>query len=103
MHLYVQIMFLNFVNILTTVHKRINYVLYPTLPIYCAEMCYKKFALVVRREQKLQRVAEKRKSKGAKKVLIIRKDLSERLKGCSVIFQSVITDFGSLDILVSNA
>lgn len=71
--------------------------------IHFAEIGYKKLALVARREQKLQGVAEKCQSKGAEKVLIITKDLSEPSKVCSDIIQSVITDFGRLDILVSNA
>ena len=71
--------------------------------LHFADIGYKKFAFVARKEEKLQEIADKCKLKGAEKVLIISKDLYEPCKVSSQIIECVIEEYGRLDVFFSNA
>lgn len=67
-----------------------------------AQIGYKKLALVARRKEELERVAEQCKRNGAENVLILVKDLMVP-EQCQEVIDETVKEFGQIDILISNA
>ena len=70
--------------------------------LHFSKIGYKKLIIVARREDRLKALAEKCKELGAEKVLPLSRDLAQ-LEVCEEIIETIIGEFGRLDVFFSNA